>query len=60
MSSDFQKVYAIQGVRYTTINLLHALSRAKQTATKQQASNILLNGKPFGSVDHKGKLVREV
>lgn len=54
MSSDLNNVYAIQGVSYASVDVLHTITRAKQRATKQSKAVITLNGKPFGTVDHKG------
>lgn len=49
-------IYAVQGTGFTSVNLLNAIKRAKETANKKAVSFVTKDGQVFASVNYKGVL----
>lgn len=49
-------IYAVQGTGFTSVNLLNAIKRAKETANKKAVSFVTKDGQAFASVNYKGVL----
>jgi len=58
MSGNISEVYTVEGSDFSTIEILRALTRAKELAAKDKVKkSVYLNGNPFRIVDRKGNLV---
>jgi hypothetical protein len=57
MNNQTQFAYSVQGTGFSSVNLLHVITRAKNIAKKQAPATVLLNGNHYCKVDVKGRLI---
>jgi hypothetical protein len=59
MNNQTQFAYSVQGTGFSSVNLLHVITRPKTKATKKEPAVVLLNGKVYCKIDIKGRLISE-
>jgi hypothetical protein len=57
MNNQTQFAYSVQGTGFSSVNLLHVITRAKASAKKTAPATVLLNGNHYCKVDIKGHLI---